>query len=59
MTLDPAFDSRKVDSFPNKTPGGQQIDDVFIKGARFLDGDIIEGKGSDHNLLDAYIELEK
>lgn len=57
MTKDATFDSKTVDSFPNSTPGAQHIDEIWVKGCKFLDGDIIEGKGSDHNLLVAEIEL--
>jgi hypothetical protein len=59
LTKDKTFDSAKVDSFPNKTAGGQQIDEIFVKGCTFLDGDIVQGKGSDHNLMVSEIALRK
>lgn len=59
LTRSDTFDSAHVDSHPNTKAGGQQIDDIVAKGCTFLDGDLIEGTGSDHNLLVAKIELPK
>lgn len=54
LTKDRDFDSANVDSFPNKVPGGQQIDEIWCRGGglEIVDGSIIRSAGgSDHNLL--------
>lgn len=60
LTKDKTFDSANVDSFPNSTPGGQQIDEIWCKGGLDItDGAIISSKGSDHNLMVAELTIDK
>ena len=59
LTQDADFDSPTVDSLPNSTPGGQQIDELWVKGGlEIVDGRIIDsGGGSDHRMLVAELAI--
>jgi hypothetical protein len=61
LTRDVDFDSADVDSFPNTTPGGQQIDDIWCKsGLTITDGQIIPAAGgSDHHLMVAELTVSR
>lgn len=61
LTLDGDFDSKTVDSFPNSTAGGQQIDEIWCKsGLTITDGAIVKSSGgSDHNLMWAELTIAK